>query len=354
MWVLNLTGPRGYIVIVVLVLMLIAALMFRVDVCESYTQEVLFKVGLGDDEDDFGLAESAAGPLGPGAVAADREGALYLVDTYNDRVIRLGSDGVASEFLTLPAPVLITGMVASEGTLYMLDEGAASPRILTVPVSGAGNTMASVDLQGGATPEDAACYLRGLGITGNSILALWEIVSETELVRQLDLYSLTGDLQAVMSSTSMDHGADKSFSQEAAIDKEVLSIISGTNGFAAESPSDTYFERNLVVCSPQGQVKAEYRVETTDYLRDLSLIGLTSKGDVFLGINLDSPKGQLRRYSPKGSMESSVPWPNDQGVQLLSWGTLDAEDNPLVWRVTPDGLELVRFNRDVSWQIVRR
>lgn len=80
--------------------------------------------------------EQESEPWGPGGFAIDDDGNALIVDTVANRILRFRSDGSQLPPITVPDAVGMTDVATYEGNVYLLDEAARVPAVVSVTTDG--------------------------------------------------------------------------------------------------------------------------------------------------------------------------------------------------------------------------
>lgn len=129
----------------------------------GYVPEVVRELTWGDGPGEVGLIPEAEGqePQGPGALAVGPQYGIYILDTVNRRIVKLGPDGDFLGAVSLPFPALSL-CVDVDGRLYVLDPDRH--RIAVYDREGTGSEYSYLTpepLVGGALPITRILAYRG-------------------------------------------------------------------------------------------------------------------------------------------------------------------------------------------------
>lgn len=313
-------------------------------------REVLFKGVWGGDDNQFGRYLGADGKVhGPQSLARGPSGWIYILDTYNRRVLVLDAAGKPLRTFSLskgnvegynlpPFPDDIA--VDDLGRVYLAD----NRNVAILVFEPAGKPLAVLRV---VPPEDTKGgsnwygRLENLHAAADGVYAdeLW--MDQEKAIRMLRKYSASGGPvpQVVqVTFTSTPQGA----SVEGPATGFMSSVVAGGRCYLDGPLSADPGKRSVTVTDDQGHRMRVVTVTGPASLAGATLLGVARDGRLYFGINLNQDLGQVAIVEAGGRVERVLSV-DGSGFAAVHPARLSETGDIYVLSHTPEGVQLVRF-----------
>lgn len=345
MLVFNLRQRRAQ-VLVGLVCVLVPLLgLIDVEVHRVYHEQELLQGPWGQGQGEFGQARGTDGQMyGPRSFCLDRNGDLYIADTFNARVQVYGRSGewLRAFPLASGAGTLIDDLaVGDDGSLYA---ATGSGIVLRYALSGQPRGTFSI-YQSGTLKKGDLFTLEAIIPGPRSRLYIKDfILTAREFTRRLAAYGPGGELLEVISQVTVDRTGTAKTSSDSRLQEDIHSLAVGPDGnLYLETLSTDPFRRRIKIYNPRSRLLGEILVEESEMIESSGILGTDGRGRIYFGLNLGLPGERITVLTPRGVRVNRLDIPTPPAVLASVYARVDRGGNLYLARGGPDGFKIYKF-----------
>lgn len=341
--------PRLAIILAAGLILAFAFSFSRVERVLVRTSATVISGGWGAGAGEFGLGRGGDGrTFGPHSFALDGQGQIYVVDTYNQAVIKFDPDG--RPLLRFKVgdglgwePFLDDLAVADDGSIFLAD----NTRGLVLKYSPDGAFQATIKV---AVDGEKASLRRVEALApapAGGVYVLVVSLTEGGYRGSIKRWSGRGTVLATPIDVILDPIGRPTNGSNGKVRAPIEGFAQvGKDRVVVMTAGQTPFQRLFYYLAEDGRAVRSLLYESSNFIERAALLGADGAGCLYVGIDLSMPEGRVVKLAPDGQVQEVIdpavesPAASDPETMLL--GRVDERGNVYLTRALGTGFSVIR------------
>ena len=114
----------------------------------------------------------------------------------------------------------------------------------------------------------------------------------------------------------------------------------------------TGYDRTLARLGPDGKLLETFVLRLDQEPRHVELLGVDRSGAIYMGVDLGTSAGVIRKYDRSGRFVWQVAAPQQEDVYTNTWARVDPDGSVYLFKLNRDGVQIEKWERMVNWSLL--